>query len=87
MAKRAATTATTSAQAEPTEHSAIGDDRLVGNEAIGRLIDSRMNARMALHLLETGLYLCWRNAGCNTISCHAISTLLFSARRFESDLY
>jgi hypothetical protein len=28
MAKRAAATATTGAQAEPTEHSAIGDDRL-----------------------------------------------------------
>jgi hypothetical protein len=62
MAKRAAATATTGAQAEPAEHSAIGDDRLVGTEAIGRFIDPRMSARMVRRLLEAGLYPCWREA-------------------------
>jgi hypothetical protein len=57
-----AATATTGAQAEPTEHSAIGDDRLVGAEAIGRFIDPRMSARMARRLLEAGLHPCWREA-------------------------
>ncbi|HEY1244168.1 MAG TPA: hypothetical protein VGF29_04985 [Hyphomicrobiaceae bacterium] len=52
--------ATTGAQAQSIDHSAIGDDRLVGAEAIGHFIDARMSPRVARRLLEAGLYPCWR---------------------------